>query len=126
MLLQQQEQQAPQDGFIDPTKQFAPEPVEEAKEEEEEEKITQTKTLWKPVSDKGGLAILYPYKNAAPVRIYDQENKLLSVGTSSGPSNGYGDTVRFAEQGSAFNNVNVTDATGRTFFIKSGSQRKKF
>jgi hypothetical protein len=96
-------------------------------EEEESDKITQSNILWKPVAHGGGpLVILFPYYNASPVSIYDQEGNLIETGNSTGPSNGYGDTVRFSQTGGAYNNVTVTDSKGTSFFIENGSMRQTF
>jgi hypothetical protein len=80
--------------------------------------------LWKPVSESNGnLVILFPYA-AGTVTIKDAATgQVLDTGTSTGPSNGYADTVRFNAPGASFQNVTLEDSAGNTFTIQDGSQR---
>lgn len=95
-------------------------------QQEDSDAVTQTQTLWKPVSDSNGrLVVLYPYQ-AGAVSIYDADSKLLDTGADAGPSNGYASTVRFSKPGSAFQNVVVVDSTGRSFNVADGSARQVF
>jgi hypothetical protein len=81
-------------------------PMNRGEEGDGEEKITKTNILWKPVSEKTGrLVVLFPYK-AGSVQIKDAKTgKVVDVGRSHGPSNGYADTVYFNLPGSAFKDV---------------------
>lgn len=81
------------------------------------------KILWKPRSDSdGNLVILFPYK-AGNVVIRDKNGNIIARGRSTGPSNGYQDTVRFPLSGSRFRDVKVEDDTGRSFRIGDGGLR---
>ena len=83
-----------------------------------------SRALWKPNSERdGNLVVLYPYK-AGEVVIRDAETgEVLARGTSSGPSNGFQDTIRFSAPGARFRNVIVEDSTGRSIRIADGSNR---
>lgn len=84
----------------------------------------QGQALWKPVSESdGNLVMLFPYV-AGTVTIKDAETgQILDTGRSSGPSNGFADTIRFTRPGAAYKNVIVEDQFGNQIPIEDGSQR---
>jgi len=84
----------------------------------------QGQALWKPNSEKdGNLVMLFPYP-VGEVTIRDANTgQVLAVGRSSGPSNGFADTIRFDRPGGAFQNVIVEDRYGNSIPISDGSQR---
>lgn len=92
--------------------------------DEGEEPITKSNILWKPASaNDGKLVVLFP-KAVGNITIRDAETgKVLDTGRSAGPSNGYGDTVRFNKPGSAFRNVVIEDGDGNELFVEDGSRR---
>jgi len=90
-----------------------------------EEAVTKSNVLWKPVSEKGGLAVLFPYK-AGQVVIKDAKTgEILDRGVSSGASNGYADTVRFSRPGTAFNDVIIEDSSGKQMYVRNGGMRNE-
>ena len=84
----------------------------------------QGQALWKPNSERdGNLVMLFPYP-VGEVTIRDANTgQVLAVGQSSGPSNGFADTIRFDRPGGAFQNVIVEDRYGNSIPISDGSQR---
>jgi hypothetical protein len=84
----------------------------------------QGQALWKPNSEKdGNLVMLFPY-TVGEVTIRDANTgQVLAVGRSSGPSNGFADTIRFDRPGGAFQNVIAEDKYGNQIPISDGSQR---
>ena len=84
----------------------------------------QGSALWKPTSESdGNLVMLFPYQ-AGEVVIKDAKTgEVLDTGRSTGPSNGYADTVRFSKPGGAFQNVIVEDQFGNQIPIQDGSKR---
>jgi len=84
----------------------------------------QGQALWKPNSEKdGNLVMLFPY-TVGEVTIRDADTgQVLAVGRSSGPSNGFADTIRFDRPGGAFQNVIAEDKYGNQIPISDGSQR---
>lgn len=82
--------------------------------------------LWKEASERdGNLVILFP-ESPGTVRIVDAETgEVLATGTSSGPSNNFGDTIRFDRPGSAFTNVRIELENGENFYIDDGSIRRE-
>ena len=98
--------------------------VLEGKQDEGEEAINKSNILWKPVAENGGkLVVLFP-KAVGNITIRDAETgQVLDTGRSTGPSNGYGDTVRFNKPGSAFKNVVIEDGDGNDLFVQDGSIR---
>jgi hypothetical protein len=67
--------------------------------------------------------MLFPYQ-AGNVTIRDANTgEVIDTGRSTGPSNGYADTVRFSRPGAAYQNVIVEDAFGNRIAIVNGAER---
>lgn len=80
--------------------------------------------LWKPLSESdGNLVMLFPYVAGTVVIKDANTGEVLDTGRSTGPSNGYADTVRFSRPGSAYREVIVEDSLGNAIYIKDGSAR---
>ena len=80
--------------------------------------------LWKPASERdGNLVVLMPYP-VGELTIRDANTgQVIAVGRSSGPSNGFADTIRFDRPGAAFQNVIIEDKYGNSIPVADGSQR---
>lgn len=80
--------------------------------------------LWKPMSESdGNLVVLFPYRAGTVVIKDANTGEIIDTGRSTGPSNGYGDTIRFSRPGAAYREVIVEDSLGNAIYIKDGSQR---
>jgi len=82
------------------------------------------RALWKPASERdGNLVVLMPYP-VGELTIRDgNTGQVIAVGRSSGPSNGFADTIRFDRPGAAFQNVIIEDKYGNSIPVADGSQR---
>lgn len=80
--------------------------------------------LWKPYSDSdGNLAVLMPYDPGGAVIKDKNTGEVLGTGRGIGRGNGFAQTYRFDQPGSAYNNAVLEFSDGTTFDVTDGSLR---
>ncbi|MBM3247521.1 hypothetical protein FJZ17_03215 [Candidatus Pacearchaeota archaeon] len=78
--------------------------------------------LWKPVSEAGGTLVIL-VSGATGATIYGPDGKIIERGRSTGPSNGYDDTIRFRKKGSSYPRGSFVLTGGSRCYIKDPSAR---
>ncbi|MFT4326688.1 MAG: hypothetical protein ACMXYK_04255, partial [Candidatus Woesearchaeota archaeon] len=78
--------------------------------------------LWKPISENDGRLVILHTPGMGPTSIHREDGSIIETGVARGPSNGYGNTVRFSRRGGEYTDAAYVSIGGSIFCDVTGNK----